>query len=323
MPGEARQPAVERGGADVGAAVERGVRAAPILVVAEQRARGRRQRVGRGALGGHHVRVEGRRAADGLAGVVDDEVEPLARRHQLVAERLDARRVPEVEPEDLEPVAPLGEVRLARVARGGVAGKAGGDDEACPAPQQLEPRLVADLDPPAGQQRHRPAQVGELGALGEVELGARRAELVVEVMQRGEVRLADVAVLLLERLPRRVGRLHVLRDERLGRDRREDVGRGEDRLAAEGADAGAVAEGLLALDALGLPAAGGGADELAAAHRVGGVDVAGRLEEARAVLGGDAGEEGAVGDDSLEHVDGGAELGEEGCVGCRGEHARI
>jgi hypothetical protein len=33
--------------------------------------------------------------------------------------------------------------------------------------QQLEAGLVADLHAAAGEQRHAPAQVGELGALGE------------------------------------------------------------------------------------------------------------------------------------------------------------
>ena len=67
----------------------------------------------------HHVRVELRRPPHGLAGVVDDEVEPVARGEQVAAERLDARRVPQIEPEDLEPVAPVAEVGLLRVARGG------------------------------------------------------------------------------------------------------------------------------------------------------------------------------------------------------------
>ena len=120
----------------------------------------------------HHVRVEVGRTAHRLAGVVDDEVEPVARGQQLAAERLDARRVPQVESEDLEPVAPVAEVGLGGVARGGVAGKARGDDEVRARAQQLEPGLVADLDPPAGEQRHAAAQVGQLGALGEVELGA-------------------------------------------------------------------------------------------------------------------------------------------------------
>ena len=61
-----------------------------------------------------HVAIELRRPPHGLAGVVDDEVEPLARRAQVLAERLDARRVAQIEPEDLEPVAPDVEVGLPR-----------------------------------------------------------------------------------------------------------------------------------------------------------------------------------------------------------------
>ena len=59
----------------------------------------------------HHVLVEIGRTPDGLARVVDDEVEPVARGEQLVAERLDARRVAQIESEDLEPIAPLAESR--------------------------------------------------------------------------------------------------------------------------------------------------------------------------------------------------------------------
>jgi hypothetical protein len=75
------------------------------------------------------VAVEVGRPAHRLARVVDDEVEPVARREQVRAERLDARRVPQVEPEDLEPLAPVGEVGLLRVARRGVAREARGDDQ--------------------------------------------------------------------------------------------------------------------------------------------------------------------------------------------------
>src|SRR5439155_6388927 len=120
------------------------------------------------------------RAADGLAGVVDDEVEPVAGREQLVAEGLDARRVPEVEPEDLEPVSPAAEVRFPGVARRRVAGEAGGDDQPGAGPEQLNAGLVADLDASAGEQRSAAREVGSLGALGIVELGAGRTELVIE-----------------------------------------------------------------------------------------------------------------------------------------------
>ena len=152
----------------------------------------------------HHVRVEVGRTAHGLAGVVDDEVEPRPRGQQLAAERLDARRVTQVETEHLEAVAPLGEVGLLGVAAGGVAGEARGDDEVRAGAQQLQPGLVADLHAAAGEQRHASAQVGQLGALAEVELRARRAQLVVEMVDDGVLLLADVAVQRLDRPRARV-----------------------------------------------------------------------------------------------------------------------
>jgi hypothetical protein len=51
-------------------------------------------------------------AADGLAGVIDDEVQPLAGGVQMMAERFNAGRVTQVEAEDLQPVRPVGEVRF-------------------------------------------------------------------------------------------------------------------------------------------------------------------------------------------------------------------
>src|SRR4029079_17881324 len=120
--------------------------------------------------------------------------------------------------------------------------------------KQLEAGLITDLDPPAGEQRDRAAQVGQLGALAKVELGARGAKLIVEVMQRRERALADVAVLPLTRLAGGIGIVQVLGVERLGRHRWKDVGAGEDRSAAQAPDAGAVPGRLLPLDPLRLPA---------------------------------------------------------------------
>ena len=116
------------------------------------------------------------------------------------AEGLDARRVAQVEPEDLEPVAPLVEVGLLRVAVRGIAREAGGDDQLRARPQQLDPRLVADLHAPAGEQRDAAREVGGLRALGVVEVAARRAQLVVERMDVAVEPLADVAVLRLDDL---------------------------------------------------------------------------------------------------------------------------
>jgi hypothetical protein len=88
---------------------------------AEQRAGGGRQLVGRPGLARDQVGVEADRAADGLRRVVDDVIEARQRAIEVGAEQLDARRVAEIEAVQLEPMAPLGEVGLARVAHRGVA----------------------------------------------------------------------------------------------------------------------------------------------------------------------------------------------------------
>ena len=66
------------------------------------------------------------------------------------------------------------EVRLLRVARGRIAGEPGRDDEVRARSQELEAGLVADLHAAAGQQRDAPAQIGQLAALREIEVAARR-----------------------------------------------------------------------------------------------------------------------------------------------------
>src|SRR3989338_4678597 len=96
--------------------------------------------------------VELRRPAHRLAGVVDDEVEPGMGREELPAERLDAGRMAQVEPENLETIAPCAEIRPPRIARGRIAREPRGDDELRARAQQLEAGLVADLHPPAGQE---------------------------------------------------------------------------------------------------------------------------------------------------------------------------
>ena len=73
--------------------------------------------------------VELGRTAHRLARIVDDEIETVTRPQQLGAERLDARRMTQIEAEDLEAVAPLGEVGFGGVAGGRVAREARRDDE--------------------------------------------------------------------------------------------------------------------------------------------------------------------------------------------------
>ena len=173
------------------------VAAAQALVGADQLANGSGRVVQGLGFAGHHVGVEVRRAPHGLAGVVDDEVEAIARAQQFVAEGFHAGRVAQVQAEDLETVAPFAEVRLLGITRGRVTRKARGDDQVRARAQQLEPGLVADLDASAGEQGDAPAQVGQFGALAEVELGAGRAQLVVEVVDELVLLLADVAMLWL------------------------------------------------------------------------------------------------------------------------------
>ena len=214
-------------------------RAEQPLDMARQRARRRELRV-------HHVAVEVRRAPNGLAGVVDDVVEPVVRRFEVVAEGLDARGVTEVECIDLEPARPVLEVGLTRVPGGSVPREARRDDESRTGAQELDPRLVADLHAPAGEQRDTSAQVGGLCALGEVEVTARRAELIVERVDLGVRLLADVAVLRLDQLARRtlgIGRIRLLEPPR-----REDVWARVHRLVPQRPDAGLRQRGFVSFD---------------------------------------------------------------------------
>jgi hypothetical protein len=106
---------------------------------------------------------------------------------------------------------PHSEVRLLRIAQGRVARETGRDDQLRAGPQQLDARLVTDLHPSAGEQRHASAQIRQFGALAEIQLRARRTELVVEVMNRRVILFADVTVLRLDDLAELRIVLHLLR----------------------------------------------------------------------------------------------------------------
>src|SRR5512141_1066558 len=86
--------------------------AAKTFVCAKQFANMRGHFLERGALAIHHVLVEVGRATNRLTGMVDDEIEPIACMEQLGTECVHARSVAKVESEDLETIAPLGEIRL-------------------------------------------------------------------------------------------------------------------------------------------------------------------------------------------------------------------
>src|SRR5258706_15398050 len=96
--------------------------------------------------------VEIRRPPDSLTRVVDDEVQPLFRRQQLLAERLDARRVAKIEAGDLEAVGPLGEIVLASIAGSRIAGKARGNDDTRAGARDLDAGLIPALHAAACEQ---------------------------------------------------------------------------------------------------------------------------------------------------------------------------
>src|SRR5690348_14339841 len=78
-----------------------------LFVGPEELSHMRRQVVVGGGLGGHHVPIKLWRPSHRLARVVDDEIEARSGREQRAAERLDTRRVPKIETEDLQAVGPV------------------------------------------------------------------------------------------------------------------------------------------------------------------------------------------------------------------------
>ena len=230
-----------------------------------------------------------------------------------MAERLDARRVPQVEAEDLQPVAPLLEVRLPRVAGGGVAREAGGDDQGGSRAEQLDPGLVADLHPSAREERHPAGEVRRLRALHEVEVSARRAELVVEVVHLRELRLADVAVpgiVDVLALGVRLAGPEVVRLEVVRRDvlRWEDVGGREHGLRPEPADAGLGEHRLVPRQLVGPLPPLTGPDPLPTELDIGAEHVARRVEQLDPLLLAEDREHRRVGGDGSEPVRERAEL---------------
>ncbi len=170
-----------------------------------------------------------------------------------------------------------------------------------PGAQQLDAGLVADLHAPAGEQRHAAAQIRALGALGEVELRARRAELVVEMMEPGVVLLADVAVLRLDRIERR---RRLVRDVFLDEIRRREHVRGrEHHLAAQLADAGLREHALLVRDPGATTLAPRALRDVPPQVRIRTRDAPRRLEETDPFRLRETGELGTIGDERLEELD--------------------
>ncbi len=255
-------------------------------------------------------------AAHGLAGVVDEAVEPRQRRDQVRAQRLDAGRVAQIDAVDVEAVRPVGRVGLGGVAARRVAREARGHDDLGAGAQELHGGLVADLHAGAGDEDDPAAQVRRRVALLPVQRRARRAHLVVEVVHLVVVGLADVAVLrALGPRARRglvaaglgggplVGLALVVAHGRVERQRRHGQRRAEHGVLAERADAALIEDGALGL-AASLPAAA----EQHLVHGLARVAVgprqhAGRGREPHPERVVERGERGGIGGERLEHLD--------------------
>ena len=275
------------------------LRASQALVCSEQPAHlsGHRARSRRLVL--QHVPVELGRPAHRLAGVVDDEVQARPARAQVRAEGLDARCVAQIEAEDLEPGDPELEVGLLRIPGRGVTRKSRRHDQLRAGTEELDSGLIADLHPPARQQRHTSPQICRLRPLAIVEVAARRTQLVVERMHLEVVLLADVAVLRCDQL----SLLGVVADGfLLEAGRREHVGRREHRLLAQHPDAGPGEHGLVPLELGRLLLAPHRLPPPPPLHEIGVVDVPGSRKQPGSLLHRQRAQQAAVADDRLEQL---------------------
>ena len=163
-------------------------------------------------------------------------------------------------------------------------------------------------------QRDAPPQVGHLHALREIQLRTRGAQLIVEVMDRRVLLLADIAGLQLaclpgSRLPLRlvIDSRQVARLEPLGR---EDVRR-MDHRPPQCPNPRFGQHPLVLFHARGFPLACGDLRLSPPLGAVGAVDKGDGFEEAPAVFYGHAGKDPAVGGNRCEQFGRGAQAFEE------------
>jgi hypothetical protein len=236
----------------------------------------------------HHVCVKIRRTPHGLAGVVDNKIQPRVLRLHVAAKRLHAGSVAQIQSEHLQPMSPLLEIRFRCVTHRRIAWEARRDDELGAAAEQFDASLIADFHAAARQQGRAPAQVGQFAALAPVQFRAGRAKLVVEVMDLGIIPLADVTILRFNGL---VEVRVILHRHWLEVRWRKDVRRGEDFLPAQLADARLVELGISLLLFRGLALFDLGLHQPAALADIGAIQVPGGFHQARVFRLGQSGEQ--------------------------------
>ncbi|MDH6199080.1 hypothetical protein M2272_005747 [Mycobacterium frederiksbergense] len=107
--------------------------------------------------------------------------------------RRPPERVTQLDPHYPQPVQPVGTVLHCCEAAHRIVGKPGDDGCVRTVAQQPQRDVHADLGAPAGEQGPAPGQIRAGIALGPVDRGTFRTQLVVERVDDGVVVLADVA----------------------------------------------------------------------------------------------------------------------------------
>ena len=168
--------------------------------------------------------------------------------------------------------------------------------------EQFNAGLVANFHPSAGEQRYSSAQVGQFGALAEIEISALGTKLIVKMVNLRVILFADVAVLGFDNFAGRWGLdVHEF-------FRRVNVWRGEDRAGAQLTDAALVQDLLIALDFVSTVLALGGPQQTSPLGWLGTIHFASGLDEAAAFVGGEPGHERAVLGDGFQRLQGGPQL---------------
>src|SRR5882672_11088464 len=251
------------------------------LVSAQQSAGLLRQAVQRTSLARHHMLIKIRGTSHRLTGIVDNKIKPLTGLEQMPAKSFYARGVAQIEPEDFESIAPFVKIRLAGVTGSRVSREARSNNELRAGPQKFDTGLVANLDPPAGEERNPPTQVSQLRSFLEIQGGASRAELVIEMMNGRVVLFADVTILRINHFTKGFVPLNLLLLECFGRN---NVRCSKHRPFPQLADPGFREHSLIALYPFGFLQALCGSEKEAALQRIGAVNLATGLEQTNPVF---------------------------------------
>ncbi len=140
-----------------------------------------------------------RRPADGLGGVVDQDVQRSLCCNG-VRERDDLGRVAQVDPDDAQPVDPVGAVLHGSESANRIGREARGDRRVGAVAQQPQCDVHPYLRAATGEQSAPAGEVSARVALAAVEGSARRAQLVIERVDVDVSGLAGVAGARLQQL---------------------------------------------------------------------------------------------------------------------------